>query len=245
MSENTRKSRRARDHISPEAIKRGKLENRKSIKEACDLMNKVGGEIGQEAKIVNNLRDGNRRLVASQLKKTQEELQIRNEQLKEMKKEMEKNLGLTEMNKEITLTREELAEMGINLQSNIKMGSYRHLSEEAKNALDMEIANGLLSQMTRLLNILASKPDDEIRKERVEKIALSLAILADKHKIFANRVPSAKKETKVEIQHSISDLISSSSNKKLESLYGDLIDVTPGKTNEENEDIIEEITEEW
>jgi len=221
-------------------VVRDKEQNRVETKEAVELLNEIRAETDVEPLKATELRDSGRRIVATALEETKEELKKRNEELKALKEEIAKKTGLDKIDKKMELTREELSNLGINLRSDFQIGAYRHLSKEAKDALDQEVAQALLQNMMRMLNILAEKPDDEIRGERSKDILLSLAILADKHKIFADRVPSSKAKQEITVTHTITDLISKSSQKKLGNLFSaekdaDIIDITPQNTqNNEN-----------
>jgi hypothetical protein len=232
------------------AWKADKLEARKDIKESCELLNNINGEKEEDFLSSRELRDGNRKLVATALEETKAELAIRNEELRKLReqlekttnkelKEKEKELNTTELSPKLSLTREELSSAGIELKSNIKFGYYGQLSEGAKDALDDEISSMLLEKAVKIMDAIGNKPMEELQQEKSKDLFLALGICLDKQRIFARRTPTTQKQDiNVNVNHTISDLISLSSAKKLGNLFGDsnsnekIIDVTPIETKE-------------
>jgi hypothetical protein len=234
------------------AWKNDKIEARKDIKESCDLLNTINGEREEDYSSVKELRDGNRKLVATALEETKAELAIRNEELRKLReqlakttkkeiKEKEKELKTEELSTKISLTREELSSAGIELKSNIKFGYYGQLSEGAKDALDDEISSMLLEKAVKIMDAIGNKPMEELQQEKSKDLFLALGICLDKQRIFARRTPTTQKQDiNVNVNHTISDLISLSSAKRLGNLFGGvegedtIIDVTPIDKVEDN-----------
>lgn len=207
-----------------------KLVNRELKKHAVNTLNELHQEIGEKEMASAEVRDGSNKIVAQELQKAQKLIKKRNDELKSLKEELiklkpeieekAKETGLNQLDKKITLTREELSSMGINLQSNISFGSYSKLSPELKDALDDEIASAILDKALKILNVLGGKDEEELSKEKSKDLSLSAAMLLDKHKIFARRTPTTKKEVDVKVEHTITDLISKSSSTKMGGLFG-------------------------
>jgi len=149
-------------------------------------------------------------------------------ELKKVGAELKK--GKTSLNEnKLELTRDELKEMGIELKSEIKFGTYAKLSDEQKALFDKEFSSALMGKAIKLLN--SCFDEDKIEKASLKDSAIAMSILIDKMKLL-----DGKPEKTVEIKHTLTSLIHKNSESKMTDMnFDDVIDAEVVEDNE-NED---------
>jgi len=223
--------------------KEDKQKNRKETKEAVELINDLRFEKGEEPLEAD--RDSSRRLVSTELDATKKELVKRNKELAEIREK----LGSNDLKKGLELSREELSAMGITLKSNIGHGKLGSLSKEMREKVNTEIGSALLDKAMSIMNNMFDNME-ALNNEPFHKRALALGIILDKARIFNGETATTSK-VDVSVTHTVSDLISKSSQKKLGNLFSaekdaEIIDVTTNKTNNsENIPDNDEDAENW
>jgi len=188
--------------------------------EAIQQVNEIALEKGVEPLITKD-RDSRVTIV----EKLDEVKKVEKAKVKELKKlnsqlaENKQQAMATINENKLALTREELKEMGIELKSEIKFGTYSKLSDEQKTLFDKEFSSALMDKAIKLMNNCFD--EEKIAKASLKDSAIAMSILIDKMRML-----EGKAEKTVEVKHTLTSLINKNSEKKMSDMdFGDIIDV--------------------
>lgn len=117
----------------------------------------------------------------------------------------------------LSLTREELQQMGISIKSDI-VGKFSSLSHEVREAVQQEIAGVMLEKVTKILNSIDDQKIEDTKS--IKDLSIAMSIMFDKFRVGIN-----KSTRNVEVKHELTDLVRKNSEANIGNIdYADIID---------------------